>query len=334
MISEMYIGIDHDLVSISINVIKFDSFFWSKSKVQVGPILYCEPTGRKKKDLLIKGRTVCIELVDQFLIRGEFIYIKSIYCNILGKLLWVCSSASYSLSCSILCSGPYRSWHVVRMPYYELLCLASGKLNRKELGDVLRKTCRSFMNNGGTVTRMVPLGADGNGPRKLAYRIRLNQVSYHTGFYVTFCAFASPIALEEVRRQLRIDERVLRHAVFRRTIADALSPLADANDEPPARNTMTKDDPQYELFKFIQEFQRDFPQGLMSGETPSPENASDMDPLKTEEMKLLGGEDDSVREIVDQLRATSTGVAAEGDAGLRWLSKLEKPERPPDPPKE
>lgn len=190
------------------------------------------------------------------------------------------------------------------------------------------------MNNGATVTRMVPLGADGNGARKLAYRIRLNQVSYHTGFYVTFCAFASPSALEEVRRQLRIDERVLRHVVFRRRISDALFPLADVNDEPPSLNTMSKEDPQYELTKFIQEFQRDFPQGLISGETSPAEGASAIDALETEETKLIENEQDSVRQIVDQLRATSADIETEGDTGLAWLSKLEKPERPTGPPKE
>lgn len=228
--------------------------------------------------------------------------------------------------------SPYLVYLLLSMPYYELLCLASGKLNRKELGDVLRKTCRSFMDHGGTVTRMVPLGADGNGPRKLAYRIRLNQVSYYTGFYVTFCAFASPSALEEVRRQLKIDERVLRHTVFRRRISDALYPLADVNDEPPSRNTMDRNDPRYELQKFIQEFQRDFPQGMSSSEIPIPEVASTVG--LTEEVKAIDAQLESVRQIVDQLRATPTDVKTEEGAGLAWLSKVTGPEKPSDPPKE
>lgn len=215
------------------------------------------------------------------------------------------------------------------MPYYELLCLASGKLNRKELGDVLRKTCRSFMDNGGTVTRMVPLGADGHGPRKLAYRIRLNQVSYHTGFYVTFCAFASPKTLDEVRRQLKIDERVLRHVAFRRRISDALVPLADVNDEPPSRSTVTMGDPQYELFKFIEEYQRDFPDGFSSGEIPG--GVAPMPPLQLEEGAMVDKDQDSVHEIVDQLRATSADIG-EAETGLAWLSKKSKTSDPFDPP--
>ena len=93
------------------------------------------------------------------------------------------------------------------MPYYEVLCLASGRLSRNELTSVLHKACRAFMDNGGTVTRLAPLGADGNGPRKLGYRIRQNQVSYETAFFVNVCAFSSPATIVEVSRQLHIDDR-------------------------------------------------------------------------------------------------------------------------------
>eukprot|EP00171_Calliarthron_tuberculosum_P017277 IDg17277t1 len=109
------------------------------------------------------------------------------------------------------------------MPYYEVLCLAHGRLGRKELGDLLRKTCLAFMEQGGIVTRLTAMGADGYGARKLAYRIRQNQTNYDTGFYVNVCAFATPDALNEVDRRLKLDERVLRHKTLNLPLESALS---------------------------------------------------------------------------------------------------------------
>lgn len=213
------------------------------------------------------------------------------------------------------------------MPYYELLCLASGKLDRKQLGNVLRKTCRAFMDNGATVTRLVPLGADGNGPRKLAYRIRINQVSYETGFYVTVCAFSSPTALDEVRRQLSIDERVLRHTVVRRRITDALLPIPDVNAKPPAQRLLDANDPEYALHKFIQEYQRDYPEGLSMGEVHNPPTSNEKASVGADD-PLFNAQQNSVRDILAKLKETSPTARQEKDPGLAWLSKLKKPDPP------
>lgn len=212
------------------------------------------------------------------------------------------------------------------MPYYELLCLASGHLNRKELGDVLRKTCQAFMNNGATVTRLLPLGADGNGPRKLAYRIRLNQVSYHTAYFVNVCAFSSPAAVAEVSRQLRIDERVLRHGVFRRSMHDALLPIPDANDVPAMNRVVGTDDPDFQLQKFLHEYQRDFPDGVnitevQAGDTEGVEVVDE----NGSSYSSINPQEESVQDILAKLKA-SAPVPPKIDDDFSWMSKLKKPE--------
>lgn len=214
------------------------------------------------------------------------------------------------------------------MPYYELLLLASGRLNRKELTEVIRKTCRAFMDNGATVTRIAPLGADGSGPRKLAYGIRRNQVTHSTGFYVNVCAFSSPTTLDEVRRQLRLDERTLRHTVLRHRTLDVLNELGDIDDLPPVQQVTNPNDPQYELRKVLDEFQRDFPDGINVEHSTS--TAPSKRAISAEvDSSPNGNQENSVRDILARMKLSPPSSKKDGDTGLAWLSKLNKPE-PPD----
>lgn len=206
------------------------------------------------------------------------------------------------------------------MPYYEVLCLANGRLNRLELSEVLRKACRAFMDNGGTVTRIVPLGADGNGPRKLAYRIRQNQVSHHTAFFVNICAFSSPATLMEVNRQLGIDERVLRHLAVRRPIEACMRQLPDPNDRVPKSDISDPSDPDYTLRKFMEEYERDFPDGVSF--TVGDDNYH---PVSTEEQNSTNP-DKSVEQVVARLKGSARGPKDNSSPGLAWLSKLDKPD--------
>lgn len=203
------------------------------------------------------------------------------------------------------------------MPYYELLCLASGKLNRAELGSVITKTCRAFMDNGGVVTRIVPMGATGYGPRELAYPIRLNQVSYKTAFCVNVCAFSSPAALNEVNRQLKIDERILRHLSIRKTIEDSVKNIPDVDEIPPIKRQLDPTDPDFALRKFLEEYDREFPDGtgyhagqeLITKTTPGEEGG-----------KFRNRVDD----FVASLNASSKNDRAKKDSGLGWLADLDK----------
>lgn len=209
------------------------------------------------------------------------------------------------------------------MPYYEVLCLASGRLARAELGDVMKKTCRAFMDNGATVTRISPLGATGNGPRTLAYRIRQNQQTYTTGFYFNVCAFSSPKALAEVNRQLFIDERVLRHLPLKRTFEDAVNPIPDIDEVPPRPVGSDPNDPEYALRKFMADYEKEFPDG-------SSYHAGD-----SEERSIKSSDDDSsipvdkaVQSVLESLKASAESSKTKSSTGLDWLSGLKK-----DPPR-
>jgi len=168
------------------------------------------------------------------------------------------------------------------MPYYEVLCLAHGNLGRSALRDVVRSACRTFMDNGGIVTRVVPMGADGFGPRKLAYRIRRNQTNYDYGFYVNVCAFADPSTLTEVDRRLKLDERVLRHKTLRLPLSAALADVPDM-EEPITRSSVDESDPSHALRVLIEQHARDFPDGFQftpADASPSADSVDAVEELK------------------------------------------------------
>lgn len=146
------------------------------------------------------------------------------------------------------------------MPYYEVLCLAPGTLSRKELGGLVRRAAKWFMNEGGVVTRLHALGADGTGSRSLAYNIRRNQVTHTTGYYINVCAFAKPDTLKEVCRRLALDEDVLRLLPLRRDISEATAAPADLDYELPPEAIDPKD-PTFALEEFLREYETQHPEG-------------------------------------------------------------------------
>lgn len=214
------------------------------------------------------------------------------------------------------------------MPYYEVLCLAHGGLTRRELGELATRTARVFFSQGATVTRLQGVGANGNGPRRLAYTIRRAQTNYTTGYYLNFCAFASPAALKEVCRRLSLDEAVLRSLPIRKHVSEAVLPAPDVERGLPSIG-VDKNDPSYELHKFLSDYERDFP----DGQTYVASEELDM------EQRL--GNDDAVQAVISNLKATtaaSVGGNSTGhgpgqqrsDPGLRWLLDLsDEPKRKP-----
>lgn len=218
------------------------------------------------------------------------------------------------------------------MPYYELLCLASGKLGRAELSALIHKTCQVFMDNGATISRIVPLGATGHGPRELAYRIRRNQVTYKTGFFINFCAFASPETLAEVNRVLKIDEKVLRHIAIRKPVMEAIRPIPDIDDAPPAERDPDLNDPDYAMRKFMLEYEQEFPGGSMASKGRKDD---------AERVGVEGGvgelsETDAkaVNEVLASLKASSMGKRNMKDSGLSWLAAFEDLSEKSTPPTE
>lgn len=217
------------------------------------------------------------------------------------------------------------------MPYYELLCLASGKLGRAELSSLIRKTCRVFLDNGATMSRIVPLGATGHGPRELAYRIRRNQVTYKTGFYINFCAFASPETLAEVNRVLKIDERILRHLAIRKPVMEAIMPIPDVDDVPRMKQELDPNDPEYAMRKFMLEYEQEFPSGSMTLKERSDGFGSAA--VEGDGGKISETDAKAVDEVLASLKASSMGKKNMKDSGLAWLAAFEKdlPEKSPPP---
>lgn len=221
------------------------------------------------------------------------------------------------------------------MPYYEVLCLAQGRLARRDLSALTARTVRSIISLGGVVTRMQAVGSSGRGARPLAYTIRRAQVSHDTGFYLSVCAFASPAALAEVLRRLRLDEAVLRVLPVRKAATDAAAAPPDA-----ARalggTAVAEGDPSHALHQFLAEYEARFPDGQA------------LDAAERGGGGALGGGqggrreraagDSAVRNVIDNLEAatnarksidaareaSSLSGAGGGKQGLGWLLDLDE----------
>jgi ribosomal protein S6 len=203
------------------------------------------------------------------------------------------------------------------MPYYEVLCLAPGKLSRRQLGDLVTRTAQVFMSMGGVVTRLHPLGANGHGARKLAYAIKSGQERFTTGFYVNVCAFASPAALKEVCRRLRLDESILRILPLKRPLDYAAAPAPDSNYTLPQEEA-DPNDPSFALHEVVREYELEHPDGQKF--VAAEEDLDDTDDIE---------DNASVEAVMKNLRAVSDGSVARnggsggregsGDTGLQWL---------------
>jgi ribosomal protein S6 len=216
------------------------------------------------------------------------------------------------------------------MPYYQVLCLASGRLSRRELSDLVFKTARAFMSQGAVVTRLHALGANGHGPRQLAYNIRRGQVNYPTGYYLNICAFASPAALKEVSRRLSLDESVLRFLATRAHPSEAAAPPPNIDRSLPAADA-DPSDPAFELRKFLNEYERDFPDGQTVEAAPRPDEDHSHN---TSSSHQRSQDDAAVEAVLRNMQASAASTqpisswkvsqsanpaSAGTDSGLRWL---------------
>lgn len=173
------------------------------------------------------------------------------------------------------------------------------------------------MDNGAIITRVEPFGADGYGPRKLAYRIRKNQVNYTTAFYVNVCAFATPQTLTEVERRLKLDERVLRHLTVRKSLEAATKPLPDI-DRVLQTSNLDESDPQFALQKFLTEYARENPDGTkFTAEEDTERVSDDID------------DNLALKAVIENLRA-ATPQQGEEDTGFKWIVDHD-PQRPSGP---
>lgn len=220
------------------------------------------------------------------------------------------------------------------MPYYEVLCLAQGRLARRDLFDLTARTAKSIMSLGGIVTRMHALGSSGRGARKLAYTIRRAQVSHDTGFYLSICAFASPAALAEVLRRLSLDEAVLRVLPVRKDATDAAAPPPDA-ERALGGTAVGKGDPSHALHEFLAEYEARFPEGQTLDAAERGAHGA-LGRGQAEERERGG--DKAVRAVIDNLEAATSArkrmdAAKEASSlsgkdgvkqGLGWLLDLDE----------
>ncbi|KAF9413086.1 hypothetical protein BGZ94_000834 [Podila epigama] len=96
------------------------------------------------------------------------------------------------------------------MVFYELFCISRTRLVEANLKDLVKQTSLIVMNKGGVVRHLKPLGET-----DLPYRIRKHQ-EYHVQGYQWLMQFDSnPSVVAELNKRLKVDPRVLRHAVIR-----------------------------------------------------------------------------------------------------------------------
>ncbi|KAG0222582.1 30S ribosomal protein S6 [Mortierella sp. GBAus27b] len=96
------------------------------------------------------------------------------------------------------------------MVFYELFCISRARLVEANLKDLVKQTSLIVMNKGGVVRNLKPLGE-----KQLPYRIKKHQEYHVQGFQWTMQFDANPTALNELNKRLKVDPRVLRHAVIR-----------------------------------------------------------------------------------------------------------------------
>lgn len=213
---------------------------------------------------------------------------------------------------------------IVSMPYYELMCIAKGHLSRRELGDLITKTARNIMSEGSVVTRIYALGANGYGPRKLAYPIRQNQVNHKTGYLFNICTFASPSTLKEISRKLGINESVLRFLAVRKDIMDAVAPPLDMDCELPPTSS-DPDDPEHEMREFIRDYEKKFPEGQSIVAEEDERNLEER--VKNDEMvQAVMNNLQSTTEIASS-NSRNTRAAESAGSDMNWLLGYSKDTR-------
>lgn len=88
------------------------------------------------------------------------------------------------------------------MPFYENIFIARQDLSNSQVEQLADNFTEILSNNGGKVTKKEMWGL-----RTLAYKIKKNR----KGHYVFFNVDAPPAAIEELERNMRINENILRH---------------------------------------------------------------------------------------------------------------------------
>ncbi len=102
------------------------------------------------------------------------------------------------------------------MPYYESIFIARQDITAAQVDAMAAEFAEIVRKNGGQVTKTEPWGL-----RTMAYRIKKNR----KGHYVLFNLDAPPAAVQELERNMRIHEDVLR---FLTVQVESLDPAPSA----------------------------------------------------------------------------------------------------------
>ena len=92
------------------------------------------------------------------------------------------------------------------MREYEIMFIVRPTLSEEDTKKVIENFKNILTNNGATIT-----GETDMGQRELAYEIR----KFKTGYYYLFVVEATPEAVAEFDRVVRINESLLRHLIVK-----------------------------------------------------------------------------------------------------------------------
>ena len=92
------------------------------------------------------------------------------------------------------------------MRAYEMMVICDGDLEESAVAGVINQATATIESSGGTVVK-----TDKWGRRRFAYEINHK----NEGFYVVFEIEAEPGALDDVDRNLRLADEVVRHKIIR-----------------------------------------------------------------------------------------------------------------------
>jgi small subunit ribosomal protein S6 len=95
---------------------------------------------------------------------------------------------------------------MLAMRAYEMMVICDGDLEESAVAGVINQTTTQIESAGGTVAK-----TDKWGRRRFAYEINHK----NEGFYVVFEIEAEPGALDDVDRNLRLADDVVRHKIIR-----------------------------------------------------------------------------------------------------------------------
>lgn len=98
---------------------------------------------------------------------------------------------------------------------YELMIVISPEVPEEEIQTVIDRTGDFITGPGGTVTsvnRESPWGR-----RRLAYAIRHNSRDVRDGFYTLYQFSIEPHKIEDIEREIRLTDRIIRHMVTQYT---------------------------------------------------------------------------------------------------------------------